>query len=135
MKPIIPHKYNVAFRIHNGNDNILEVLEPWCDIIYSDMDYTNYIIKEQPNTDFNLSDKLTHLQSELYDDFEGVVVVIDGNRFTQQDYELIQHLPEILADSGEVGEFELGNLKINISSLETFEDDLIFIINSHNEKN
>ncbi len=135
MKPIIPHKYNVAFRIHNCNDNILEALEPWCDIMYSNMDYTNYINKEQPNTNFNLSDKLTHLQSELYDDFEGVVVVIDGNKFTQQDYELIQYLPEILVDSGEIGEFELGNLKINIASLETFENDLIFITNSHNEKN
>ena len=28
MKPIIPPKYNVAFRIHNNNSNLLESLEP-----------------------------------------------------------------------------------------------------------
>jgi len=84
---------------------------------------------------FDLPDKLAHLQSELYDDFEGITVVIDGNTFTNQDFVIIQQLPEIIADSGEIGEFELGNLKINISNLETFEKDLIFIENSHNEKN
>ena len=134
MKPIIPPKYNVAFRIHNNNLNLLEALEPWCGVMYSNIDYTPYIIKEQPNTIFNLNDKLTPLQAELYDDFEGVVIVIDGNKFTQQDFHLIQQLPVILQDSGEIGEFELGNLKINISSLETFENDLIFITNDNNEK-
>ena len=83
----------------------------------------------------NNIDKIRPLQAELYDDFEGIVVVIDGNTFTQQDYQIIQQLPAIFQDSGEIGEFELGNLKINIGSLETFERDFIFIENSHNEKN
>jgi len=135
MKPIIPPKYNIAFRIHNNNDNLLPALEPWCDVMYSDVDYDSYITKEQPNTLFDLKDKLKSLHAELYDDFEGVVVVIDGNRFTQQDYNTIQQLSEIIADSGKIGEFELGNFKINIGNLETFEDDLIFITNSNNEKN
>ena len=133
--PIINPKYKVAFRIHNCSYPLLEALEPWCSLIYSNIDYTSYIKKEQPNTVVDLSNKLTQLQAELYDDFKGVVVVIDGNKFTQQDFQLIQQLPVILQDSGEIGEFELGNLKINISSLETFENDLIFITNSHNEKN
>ena len=37
--------------------------------------------------------------------------------------------------NGELGEFELGNLKIGIYNLTTFEKDLIFITNSNNEKN
>ena len=125
MKPIIPSKYNIAFRIHNNNPNLLEALEPWCDVIYSNIDYTPYITKEQPNTMFDLTDKLTQLQAELYDDFEGVVVVIDGNKFNQQDFQFIQQLSEILDDSGETGEFEMGNLKINIGDLTTHENKLI----------
>lgn len=125
MKPIIFPKYNIAFRIHNNNPQLLEILEPWCNIVYSNFDYTSYIIKEQPNTTIDLVDKLATLQHELYDDFEGVVVVIDGNTFKQQDYNLIQQLPEILTDSGEIGEFELGNLKININNLTTYENNLI----------
>jgi len=125
MKPIIPPKYNIAFRIHNNNSNFLEVLEPWCDVMYSDIDYTSYITKEQPNTLFDLKDKLAPLQSELYDDFEGIVVIIDGNTFNQQDFNLIQQLPEIIQDSGEIGEFRLGNLKIQINDLTTYEKNLI----------
>jgi glycosyltransferase involved in cell wall biosynthesis len=120
MKPIVYPKYKVAFRIHNETPHLLEILEPWCDLIYC-------------NTDGAL-DKIKPLQAELYDDFEGIVVVIDGNNFTQSDFQTIQQLSAILQDSGEVGEFRLGNLKINISSLETFENDLIFITNSNNEK-
>ncbi len=66
---------------------------------------------------------------------EGILVTVDGNTFNNQDFNTIQQLSAIIQDSGEIGEFELGNLKININSLETFENDLIFITNSHNEKN
>ena len=120
MKPIVYPKYKTAFRIHNGTPQFIEGLEPWCDFIYS-------------NTPSNLS-KVNPLQAELYDDFEGIVVVIDGNNFTKHDFQTIQQLPAILQDSGEIGEFKLGNLKLNINSLETFENDLIFITNSNNEK-
>jgi glycosyltransferase involved in cell wall biosynthesis len=128
MKPIIPSKYNVAFRIHNCTLPLLEALEPWCDIFYGDGEwfvYEQYIQKEQPNTQFILKDKIKPLEYELYDDFEGVVVIIDGSKFTQQDFQLIQQLSEILDDSGETGEFEMGNLKINIGDLTTHENKLI----------
>ena len=37
----------------------------------------------------------------------------------------IQQLSEIIADSGEEGSFDLGNLYITINSLQTYEKDLI----------
>jgi glycosyltransferase involved in cell wall biosynthesis len=128
MKPIIPPKYNIALRVHNNNSQLLPALEPWCDILYGDGEwwfYKEYIQKEQPNTLYNLEDKLKPLSFELYDDFEGIVVIVDGNKFTQQDYNIIQKLSEIIQDSGEIGEFELSNLKINIGDLTTYEKELI----------
>ena len=125
MKPIIPPKYNIALRVHNNYPDLLNALEPWCSIMYSDMDYTLYIAQEQPQTSFNLNKKLLPLQAELYNDFEGVTVVIDGNQFDDQDFQIIKHLSEIIHDSGEIGEFTLGNLKININNLATYENQLI----------
>ena len=54
-----------------------------------------------------------------------ILITIDGNKFTEQDYNYIQQLPPIINDSGEPGEFELGNLKLKINSLETTEHNLI----------
>ena len=54
-----------------------------------------------------------------------VIVEVDGNRFTSDDFNYIQNLNAIVKDSGEIGEFELGNLKIKINSLETYEKELI----------
>jgi len=56
-----------------------------------------------------------------------ILVTIDGNTFIQQDYQVIQQLSAIIQDSGEVGEFELGNLKININNLISYENELIKI--------
>lgn len=122
MKPIIPPKYNIAFRVHNNNIKLLEALEPWCDVYYGDgrwVQYDFYIKNEQSNTILNMKDRVKPLEAELYDDFEGITVIIDGNTFTQQDFQFIQILSEVIEEGGEIGEFELGNMKVNITSLET----------------
>ena len=54
-----------------------------------------------------------------------IFVEIDRSKFTEQDYNIITKLPEIIQDSGELGEFELGNLKIEIIQLNTYEKNLI----------
>jgi GT2 family glycosyltransferase len=56
-----------------------------------------------------------------------VVVEIDVNTFTPDDYKYLSQLNDVIADSNEIGTFELGNMKINVKSLESFEKDLIFI--------
>ena len=120
MKPIIPPKYDIGFIIENTNLQLLEVLEPWCTTVYCDDNISDYI--EQEDTSYDLYDKFLK-----YDDDKenGILVEIDGKNFTQQDFGYIQQLAEIIADSGEPGAFNLGNLKITINSLKTYEKELI----------
>ena len=54
-----------------------------------------------------------------------IIVEVDSKMFNQQDWHYIQQLPAIIQDSGEIGTFNLGNLKITINSLNTYEKDLI----------
>lgn len=128
MKPIIPPKYNIGFIVKKCNSNLLEVLEPWCDSIYikDDMQVltTHYLDKEQPNTSFNLNERI-----KLFDDEKNneILVTIDGNKFTQQDFQIIQQLSEILKDSGEIGGFQLGNLFIDIIQMNEYQNTLIKI--------
>jgi GT2 family glycosyltransferase len=118
-------KYNIAFRVENCSQELLGLLEPWCNRIYSDAEWMKYITLEQPNTKFDLRQRchgLTDLDRYDYDD---IVVEINGTRFTQQDYEIIQKLSAIIQDSGEPGLFELSNLKITIVSIQDYKNELI----------
>ena len=124
MKPIVPPKYKIGFKIKNCTEDILRVLEPWCDHVFVDYNFTNYILNERQHTSFDLIKRVLNYEETSYDD---VIIEIDANRFTRQDNEIISKLSEILDDSGEIGEFQLGNLKITINKLKTYETELIKI--------
>ena len=82
----------------------------------------NYITLESPNTCFDLYEKIRLFDSEKNNE---ILVAIDGNKFTQENFQYIQQLSEILNDSGEIGSFELGNLYIDVIQMNTYEKELI----------
>jgi hypothetical protein len=129
MKPIIPPKYNIAFVVKNCNSYLLEALEPWCDRIYIEDDMqvltTHYIDKEQSNTAFDLTKRVFCIGYNDPNAENDIVIEIDRNRFSEQDFQYIQMMSEIIQSSGEVGDFKLENLKVTINHLETYEKDLI----------
>jgi glycosyltransferase involved in cell wall biosynthesis len=113
MKPIVPHKYDVQFRIFNANEKILNMLEPWCSNIYVDIPQEKideYIKLEQPNTQFNLNERINQ---EVDSD---IIVRFDANKLTQNSFNFIQQLSEILDfndfSNGEY-EFDIFNVKVN----------------------
>jgi glycosyltransferase involved in cell wall biosynthesis len=130
LHPIISHKYNIGFKITNCYYQLLQTLEPWCDSLVCDLnqpEISKYIAKEQPNTtwcDLNLKINPTGTFK-----IPGIIVEIDGNTFTQTDFQYITLLSQILTDSGEYGYMELGNLKLNIERLEHYENELIVVKN------
>ena len=127
LKPIIPSKYNIGFIATNSSLDLIKVLEPWCSTLYTDGDYMKYISLEQPNTKFDLKERVKPFDREKNNQ---ILVEIDGNKFTQEDGTYIQQLPEILDDSTfleeDYGEqFEVGNLRLTILATDTFEKELI----------
>ena len=125
LKPIVPPKYNVGFIVKNCNIKLLELLEPWCSNIYVDEGNVPTLIKnytENEDTSFDLYERIKSYNNEKNND---ILIEMDGTTLTQEDFNIIQQLSEILKDSGGVGEFELGNLKITINSLTEYQNDLI----------
>ena len=125
MKPIVPPKYDIGFVIKNCNSQLLEALEPWCNRVYSDQsdqELYEYGTVEWMKTSFNIHNRVVPINIEPSND---ILVEIDGHRFGNEEYRHIQNLAEIIQGSGEVGEFELDNLKIQINDLTTYENDLI----------
>ena len=122
LKPIIPSKFNVGFKVTNCDLPTLHQLEPWCDKIYLDSDTNvieDYISKEQVNTQYNLKDRIFNLNSEIDTD---VIVEMDAKNIN---YNHIQQLSMIIDNTDEVGEFELDGLNIKINKINRLEKDLI----------
>ena len=131
MKPIIPPKYDIGFVVHNCNTQMLKELEPWCSDIYGDWvghkgyGVNGYIKEEQPNTQFDLSKKIHSQHIEPKND---VVIELDCNLLTSQNFQVLVNLSDILKDSGEVGELQLEIFKFKIKKLEDYSKDLINVI-------
>ena len=122
MKPIIPPKYDIGFIYKHNDINLLSHLEPWCSTIYVNTDLLQeYIQVEQTNTTIDLKDKIKPFDNEKQNQ---ILVEINSN-FAQEDFNYIQQLSQILANSGEIGKFELGSLHITVLAMDTFEKDLI----------
>jgi glycosyltransferase involved in cell wall biosynthesis len=128
--PLISSKHNIAFVVHNCNLQVLEALEPWCDRIYTNETYRigrmwDYVEMEQSNTSFDLSKRVLTIEYNDPIAENDIVVEFDGTKLTNENFQLLQRLSEIIQDSGEIGEFELDIFKLTINNLTTYEHTLI----------
>lgn len=117
-------KYDIGFIIKNCNQNILEALEPWCSTIYVDCDYKQYIEKEQLNTAFGLQERIKPYDNEKQNE---ILVSFDASKLNQNNFQLLQQLPDIIKDSGEVGSFQIDIFTIDIIQMNEYQDTLIKI--------
>ena len=122
--PIIKPKYDIAFVVKNCPLNLLAVLEPMCDTIFLENKETikEYVRNEQPHTHFNLSDRV---KSYSEDKYNNILVSFDAKELDQEQFQIIQQLPDIIKESGRIGDLELGIFKFKIVSMKTYEKDMI----------
>jgi len=130
MEPIVTPKYNIAYVVKNCNLELLSVLEPWCDRIYTDEVYRvgrlqDYIENEQENTSFDLAKRVLCIGHNDPIGENDIVIEFDATQLNQQNFQLLTQIPSIIKDSGEVGEFELDIFKIVINHLEEYQNNLI----------
>lgn len=129
MKPIVPPKYDIGIKVVNCNSQLLEILEPWCSTILIDDEIqvltTHYLDKEQHNTKIDLSKRIKTIPFDILEN--DIIIEVDGKTFTQEDFQILQQLNEIIKDSGEIGEFILGNLTITIQNMNEYQTSLIHI--------
>jgi len=130
MKPIVPPKYDIGIRLHGCTSELLELLEPWCTTILIDDEMqvltSHYLDREQPNTTIDLSKKI---KTTPFDTLENeIIVTVDSTRFTSQDFQYIQMIPDIVKENQLTGQFKLGvlkNIELTIKGLTEYQDQLI----------
>ena len=122
-------KYNIAYIVKNCNLTLLEALEPWCDRIYIEDDthalYSQYLDQEQQNTSFDLSKRVFNLTSNDPLSENDIIIEFDATRLIQENFKILQQMPEIIKQSGKVEDFELDIFRIHIFSLIEYQNDLI----------
>jgi hypothetical protein len=125
-------KYNIAYIVHNCQLPALETLELFCDRIYVDEQFEigrmwDYVELEQENTSFDLSKRVLTIENNDPILENDIVVEFDPLKFNPGSFNILQQLPNIIKESGEVGTFELDIFTITINSLTEYQNDLIFI--------
>ena len=131
LKPIVPPKYDIGFVAYNCNKNLLRELEPWCSKIYLDSgsDYIGeYTKEEQPDTQFNLDERVKMYGNSKVSDLHDICVEFDCQKLNANNFQTIVNLSEIIQQSGEVGVMEYDIFKFYINSLETYEKELINVV-------
>ena len=124
MKPVITPKYDMGFKVLNVSLEAIAILEPLCNNIGIENRHLfidEYLKIEQEHTPFNLSQKIIN-----YNNINNKVIVeFDIKRMSQQSFNVLLQLPDIIKESGEIGEFELDVFKVTIKDMRTYENDLI----------
>ncbi len=126
MNPIVQPKYNIDYVITNATIDMLEVLEIWAHRVYTDLPsdiVTGYIQKTQPQTDYDLSNKIRSISEA--DKNNDIIVYVDGTKFNETSFQIVQKLQSIIQDSGSVGRFQLENLDITINKMVDYNQELI----------
>lgn len=132
MEPIVPPKYNIAFVVDNCNLYLLEALEPMCDRIYVDEVFQvgraqDYIEAFQEFTSFDLRKRVLIKQHNDPKGENDIVIHFDAARLTQQSFYLLNQMPDVIKDSGEIGTFELDIFTIYIMNIQEYQNELIKI--------
>jgi glycosyltransferase involved in cell wall biosynthesis len=127
--PIIPPKYNISFSVKGANLDAVRVLEPFCDRIYIEDEMgvilASYYETEQKNTLFDLKKRIVSLEYNDPYDYEDIILEFNWKDMTNQSMQIIQQLPHIIKDSGEIGKFNLDIFNITIITMVEYQNQLI----------
>jgi glycosyltransferase involved in cell wall biosynthesis len=117
MMPIVGNRYDTTFVVHNCNEHLLKVLEPWCDRMYVDCDYKEFAFREQGESMFDLSDKFHSIGDDMKGD---VQILFDGASLTSNHFQtFIKNIPFIIQQTESVGSFEWDIFQLHIFNLRT----------------
>lgn len=126
LHPIIVPKYQTLLVLNNPTLEALYDLEPHFSFVASNIDFGPYVAAEQPNTSFQLSERLKSISdwsSALPE--ANIIIHADVPHLSPQDVNILKNLNEVISTQSLKQSFTAGSLKVQIKDLSTFEQELI----------
>ena len=115
MMPIVPNRYTTSFIVKNCTPQILSILEPWCDDIYVDCDFGNYVATEENESLFKISEKVHSINSSLKNDIQ---IRFDASKLTNEHFtQFIKNIPFVIQETNQIGHFNWDIFEIDILNL------------------
>ena len=115
MMPIVPNRYTTSFIIKNCTPQMLSILEPWCDDIYVDCDFGNYVATEENESLFKISEKVHSINSSLKNDIQ---IRFDASKLTNEHFtQFIKNIPFVIQETNQIGHFNWDIFEIDILNL------------------
>jgi len=121
-------KYDIGYIIHNCPPQNISTFELLASTIYVDCLFQDYISSEQPNTKFDLTKRIKGINEPKINQ---ILVKFDATQLNQNNFNLLQQLPQIISESGGLGTFELDIFKLDISGLDRLEKHMIDLNTSY----
>jgi hypothetical protein len=110
---------------------MIAALEPWCDRLYIDDEMgvllAMYYENEHKNTSYDFKKRILNIKINNPIGENDIIVEFDGTKLTNDSFNILTNLSDIITESGEVGTFELDIFKITINQIESNTKSLIFI--------
>ena len=124
-------RYNIAYVVDKCNYDMIAALEPWCDRLYIDDEMgvlqAMYYENEYKNTSYDFKKRILNIKINNPIGENDIIVEFDGTKLTNDSFNILTNLSDIITESGEVGTFELDIFKITINQIESNTKSLIFI--------
>jgi len=124
-------RYNIAYVVDKCNYDMIAALEPWCDRLYTDDEMgvlqAMYYENEHKNTSYDFKKRILTTKYNNPIGENDIIVEFDGTKLTNESFNILTNLSDIITESGEVGTFELDIFKITINQIESNTKSLIFI--------
>lgn len=83
---------NIGILLRNGSIPLMREIEPCCSHLYTDTDYAKYIVEEQPNTKFDLNERIFHLNTAIPIKNYDILIQIDGSLFVDRQLKYIKYI-------------------------------------------
>ncbi len=113
--------------LHTTTTNMKKFIKKWGTGVLHDK-YMKPIVPPVYKKSINIINSNPQLEEALelwQNGGTDIIVEIDGNTFDNNDFNYVQNLNAIIQDSGDIGEFELGNIKVIINKIKDYSKDLI----------
>jgi hypothetical protein len=120
-------KYNISLVIKNSTLDLIKLLEPWCGKIFVENKY-DYISSEQPNTSFDLNQRVNVISDFNPNTETDIVISFNGNEFDQKAFYFIQNMSDFIFEKIKcIGEYQVHVFTLKVNCIKNYEKDLIYL--------